>query len=119
MDRPNRPVQSYVTRRILALLLIAGVSGMCGCSGARLFSRREPTAQEIENDPNHSIAGIHGPTERLLNQSRWKQKREDLAKNGDEETKAILSKYDAAQALYDEGKFAQAETQFKAIVKVR
>lgn len=100
---------------VLALCALAAP----GCGSLSKFSRRDRLEAQIEHDPSHSITGIQGPTERSLNNSSWKKKREELAKDGDQETTQALAEYDAALELYDQGKWAEAEKKFSALAKKR
>jgi len=112
------PVQSSV-RSALSVLILGGIVLASGCGSLSSFSRKEQVRQELESNPKYSIGGVRGPTERALNRATWNKRREQLLKDGDAETTAALSEFDAAQALYDAGKFKEAEKAFLALSKER
>ncbi|WP_437206465.1 outer membrane protein assembly factor BamD [Planctomicrobium sp. SH664] len=119
MLRPTR-APKWQLRSVLTLSLAAGTGLLAGCGSLSPFHRS--AAEEmaaIDADPRYSIQGTRGPTERALNGTLWKRNREELAKNGDAETKAALARFDAAQEKYDAGKFAEAEKEFSQLAKDR
>lgn len=99
--------------------MLGGMLASSGCGSLSSFSRKESIREQVEKDPRYSIDNIHGPTGRAMNQANWLKKREDLVRNGDPETTAALSAFDAAQALYDAGKFKESEKAFKKVAKER
>jgi len=101
------------------LLLATGTFFVSGCGSLSAVSRKEKVREELKQDPKYTINGVQGPTERDLSKKRWERKRSELLKAGDDATKQALTSYDAAQALYDQEKFAEAEKAFAKIVKER
>lgn len=99
-------------------LMIGGMVIGSGCGSLKL-SRQEQVREELDKNPRYSIAGIQGPTERSLSQSNWDRKRADLQRSGDPETTAALAEFDAAKALYDAGKYKEAEKGFHRLAKER
>lgn len=103
----------------LALLLSLGTVAGTGCGSLSSMTRKEKVSEAIANDPRYSIAGVQGPTERRLNAANWERKKSELLREGDAATTAALTNFDAAQALFDAGKFSEAEKSFAKIAKER
>ncbi|WP_437224873.1 tetratricopeptide repeat protein [Planctomicrobium sp. SH661] len=108
-----------MARCTLALLLSSGMAVGSGCGSMSSLTRKEQVKEELDNNPKYSIAGVQGPTERNLSKTNWERKRAELLKHGDEATTRALQNYDDARALYDQGKYAEAEKGFKSVVKER
>lgn len=115
----NFQSHSDTSRRVHRWLAVALSLAGLGASGCGSLSRWRNGAGNVEDDPNHSIAGIEGPTARLLNSANWSRRREDLARTGDEQTKKALAEYDRAEGLYASGKYDEAEKAFKDLAKLR
>jgi len=107
------------TRSLLVLLLVAGTMFVVGCGSLSAVSRKEQVRQELNENPKYAIDGVQGPVERNLSKKSWERKRSELLRGGDQATKQALTNYDAAQALYDQEKFAESEKAFQKIVKER
>ena len=119
MHRSKTNFRRRLTATGLTALLAVPLFGMSGCASMMPFSRKSQMVEETRNDPRYTIDGVQGPTERQLSERRWKRDREELARTGDEATLKALEAYDAAQALYDQGKYADAEERFDGVVKLR
>lgn len=96
------------------LLCIIAVSGC-----ASPWSKRASLEDQIQNDPNYSIAGIQGPNERRLRSASWKREREQLANSGDPAMAEALNKYEKARELFDQKKYVEAEKAFDNLVSER
>ncbi len=112
---PKQP-RDYSRISVSILLLMICVSG---CAGMPLLSRKQSLEEKIENDPNYSIAGVQGPTERNLRNTRWKKDREHLERNTDADMTAALAEYDRGQKLYDAKNYPAAEKVFRNLVQSR
>lgn len=106
-------------RLLLALLLSLGTAWGTGCGSLSSFSRKEALKKELAENPKYSIDGIQGPNQRDLSQKAWDRKRAELLREGDQATRKSLTDFDAAQALYDQEKYGEAEKLFHKIVKER
>jgi len=115
----NLQYYRLLMRSSLVLLLSSGVTMESGCGSLSNYSRKEQVRAELHDNPKYSIGSIQGPTERGLARTNWERKRAELLKEGDDATSRALANFDAAQVLYDEEKFAEAEKAFKGIVKER
>lgn len=119
MPEPMRLNHRPLVRSMLILLLSCGMAVGSGCGSLSSFSRKERVERELAENPKYSISGVQGPTERGLSKTSWERKRAELLREGDAATTQALNNYDAALALYDQGKFAEAEKAFKSVVKAR
>jgi hypothetical protein len=62
---------------------------------------------------------IKGPTERLLRARNWEREKETAIAQGNESAIDGLTEYQAAEDLYKDGKYREAEKAFKALSKQR
>lgn len=115
------PFSSFRFPRPLAaaLLLAWGVVCLNGCTSLPLFNNRAALEKQLDKDPNYSIAGIQGPTERRLNSTQWNKTRKDVSPEDDPETADALAAYARARELFDQEEYAAAEKEFKRIAKQR
>lgn len=60
-----------------------------------------------------------GPMERALKRIAWENQKADAVNGGDEHTIDGLNEYQAAEALYREGRLSEAEKAFKTLAKSR
>ena len=104
---------------MLVLLLSCGLAGGSGCGSLSSFSRKEQVKKELAENPRYSIDGVQGPAQRDVSQKNWERKRAEMLRAGDQATQRSLTNFDAAQALYDQGNYAEAEKLFQGIVKER
>ncbi|MCA9076641.1 MAG: tetratricopeptide repeat protein [Planctomycetaceae bacterium] len=121
----------------LLAFIVAGVSTLAGCattldvSALKLdpFRKDRTESDEIElasasdekvdRGERPSIDGVMGPIERELHQASWeKQKREAAAADGQYGIEG-LAEYEAAEKLFEEGKYHAAEKAFKKLAKDR
>lgn len=114
-----RVLNGQTGQNVMTAALLAGLMMASGCGSLKSSTRAEAVRKELETNPKYSIGGIQGPTERALSQAKWEQKRKDLERGADPETAAALATFDRAQALYDQGKFKEAEKAFKNLGKER
>lgn len=101
-----------ILRGVLMALALCAIflSEGCGSLGLR---REKNLARRSPEGPS----GVAGPTERKLLANRWKRERQ--ARGKDPEMDRALAKYDAAEALYNAGKYSEAEDAFKKLAKER
>ncbi|MCA8999956.1 MAG: tetratricopeptide repeat protein [Planctomycetaceae bacterium] len=107
----------WLGRGAVALAMAWGTFGASGCGSFSYLTNRRSIEEQIENDPNYSIANVQGPTERKLRAAQWSRDRENLA--GDEGLSAAYKRYEAAVELYDQGRYSEAEKLFASIAKER
>jgi len=101
---------SFGTLTILMLVCL-----LSGCQSLTNL-RHQRASNSIDNDPNHSIAGVQGPTERRLLNAKHQQDRSRMNDKGMEQA---LADYERARQLYDEGKYDQAAHLFGRIAAAR
>ncbi len=99
-----------VTQTLWALLVVC-VTLFSGC--VTPWERKS-----LLSDKHANIDNIHGPTERQLNQFFW-QKKKDEIENSDGTLKPIpgTDEYVAAENLYQEKQYAEAQVAFKKVAK--
>jgi len=66
-----------------------------------------------------SEAGYMGPMERALKRSSWDRQKRDAVASGDALSIDGLPEYQAAESLYLDGKFVEAEKAFQKLAKTR
>lgn len=101
----------------LIITLLLGIIVVSGCASP--WSKRASLEEQIQNDPNYSIAGIQGPNERRLRSASWKREREQLVNSGDPAMAKALNEYEKARELFDQKKYAEAEKAFHNLVSQR
>ncbi|HET6422709.1 MAG TPA: tetratricopeptide repeat protein, partial [Planctomycetaceae bacterium] len=92
-------------------LVWIGVTSLNGC--VTPFERKT-----LLEDKRANIDGVQGPTERRLRDYLWRQKQEEIA-NSDGTLKPIAGteQYVAAEALYEDKQYAEAQAEFKKVAK--
>lgn len=112
MTSKNNPQHRW--RGFLRSTCLLGAISFSGCSGLSMFSQ-PASAQDrkVASDPG-SIDKIMGPTERRLRSEHAGLSAEDEADLANARTD-----YNRAIALFDEGRYAEAEKEFKKIIKQR
>lgn len=73
-------------------------------------------AKDEQKDGDYNI---QGPTQRLLNARNWQREKETAIAQGNEAAIEGLPEYQAAEDLYKEGKYKEAEKAFKTLAKER
>jgi TolA-binding protein len=98
---------------VSSLLVLSGIAGV-GCTTMKWQS---PLAS---NFPDPKIDGVQGPTERRLRRDKITQASASRLADEDGTSLAPIAgteDYEAAEALFKDGKFAEAETAFKKVAK--
>ena len=112
--------QSRIDRTwISAVACLMTLASLTGCGSMSLLSRRNAMDDRITNDPNHSIAGIQGPTERSLRRARWNDEKQNLANGAESGLADAYQEYLRAESLYENGQLAEAEVAFRELAKSR
>ncbi len=141
MDSPLSPFGPASTRMSLSRFLAAQLSSrpwrpvIAGCLSMTLWSGCQAThttrSKAVTMVADRSTGGddesgkkdgdwnIKGPTERLLNGKRWQQQKETAIAQGNTAAIDGLPEYQAAEELYNAGKYKEAEKAFKALAKER
>lgn len=76
-------------------------------------------AQVSADDDRPTIDNVMGPTERKLKQTSWEREQQEAAANGTIDRIPGLAQYQAAEKLYQAGRYREAEQAFKALAKER
>ncbi|MCA9081033.1 MAG: tetratricopeptide repeat protein [Planctomycetaceae bacterium] len=111
------------SRSPFAHLLMWGLLGaLTGCAGgpAGLTTRGQSDASiQLVQNREYSAGSIQGPTERRLKAQSWEKRREEIQAGPNSQMSADLDRFDAAVALYNEQRYAEAEDAFKKLAKDR
>jgi outer membrane protein assembly factor BamD (BamD/ComL family) len=113
--RVLRRSRRCLTWGLLALALGAALT-LAGCRSAFDVSALKPGGGL---DQRESIAGIMGPTERNLKRAAWQRKKTEMTAGRNPEDQAAIAELEAAQKLYDAGRYRDAEKAFKSLAEAR
>src|SRR5690606_7646769 len=97
-------------------LALGVVLTLSGCKSAFDVSALRPGGRL---DKRESIGGIMGPTERNLRRAAWERRKTEMTAGRNPEDRAAIAQLDAAQKLYEAGRYADAEDAYKALAKSR
>lgn len=123
LPQTQRPVKWCLA---LAAILLGG-----GCAnrdalvrspGSQRGDVRLVANSDQDSDPyaeTDSDTRYMGPMERTLKRSRWERKKADAVASGEAFSIEGLHEYQAAEALYLDGRFSEAEKAFKKLAKAR
>lgn len=109
---PNTPRCLPARRALVGWCVIwIGVTSFAGC--VTPWERKS-----LLNDKHANIDNVQGPTERRLRDYLWRKEQEEAA-NGDGTLKPIAGteQYVAAEALYEDKQYAEAQAAFKKVAK--
>lgn len=112
--------QSVLSRWIIGMasMLIA----LTGCAKqGSLVSQQKPQSSSIRfvANQNSDDSAYSGPLERTLRGSRWEKQKADAVTSGESFAIDGLHDYQAAESLYLDGRYAEAEKAFKRLAKQR
>lgn len=119
---------SWRSVAVLVLLSSAGCShrvGLIQSTDSKVTESVELVAQSNRKPGRGTTrdrstdSGYSGPIERALNRSKWEQEKADAVASGQAFTIEGLHEYQAAESLYHEGRFKEAEKAFKKLAKAR
>ena len=128
-----RPWRPTAISRASLMLGCVGMMLWSGCQ-ATTHSRMKPVSMSGSQTPITMVAdrdekpedekkdgdwNIKGPTERMLSGKRWQQQKETAIAQGNASAIDGLPEYQAAEDLYNAGKYKEAEKAFKALAKER
>lgn len=106
-----------LVRGVLLLVLLCSVG--CANRGSLVgLSQGKSQAVHFVADRGED-AGYAGPMERALRGNRWENKKSDAVTSGESFAIDGLHEYQAAEALYLDGRYAEAEKAFKRLAKER
>lgn len=115
---PQNSLPPLVRGAILLVLLIsagcANRSSLVGLSQGRSQAVRFVADRESGDD-----GGYAGPLERALRGNRWEKEKSEAVANGDAFAIDGLHEYQAAESLYLDGRYSEAEKAFKRLAKER
>ena len=115
---PQNSLSPLVRGAILLVLVIsvgcANRSSLVGLSQGRSQAVRFVADRESGQDGSYA-----GPMERALRGNRWEQKKSDAVTSGEAFAIDGLHDYQAAESLYLDGRYAEAEKAFKKLAKER
>jgi hypothetical protein len=101
--------------RVVLFALVSGV--LLGGTGCGSLGLRRSADKKLSRRSIDGPSGVAGPTERKLLADRWRKER--AAGGKDPAMERALAKYDAAEDLYNSGKYGEAEDAFKKLAKER
>lgn len=102
---------------LLVLLIGAGCANRSSLVG---LSQGQSQAVRFVADRDSADDGSYaGPLERALRSNRWEQKKSEAVANGDAFSIDGLHEYQAAEALYLDKRYAEAEKAFKQLARER
>ncbi|WP_417849882.1 tetratricopeptide repeat protein [Thalassoglobus sp.] len=106
-------------QRIAASTLIAGAITLSGCGSLSLFSHRAVADDQPDAKTRSPLAKIMGPTERGLKSVSFTKETESVQGGTEVDLQMAYQELKEAQLLFDNGRYADAEKAFNAIVKQR
>lgn len=117
-----RPTRLTHFRKYRGLALLAALWGSGCANHASLVRSQNPNQADIRlaaGSDRSSPPGYMGPMERALKGDRWKQEKSEALAQNDPSMIDGLAEYQAAEALYEDGKLKEAEKAFKRLAKKR
>ncbi|RLS53758.1 MAG: hypothetical protein DWH91_13575 [Planctomycetota bacterium] len=108
------PSPRTLMNRATALMVVCGMGclAMTGCSSMPLAQRQTDSV-----DVRLVQDSYQGPEERAVSRKRWEIRKSQASTGG--QTIEGLSEYEAAESLYDAGRYAEAEKAFHKLAKSR
>ena len=126
MDSPDMssplPTRSASFPKFRGLALLATLWGSGCANQANLVRSQTPNRADIRlaaSSTSQSPPGYMGPLERSLKGAKWKREKSEALTQNDPSQIEGLTEYQAAEALYEEGRFKEAEKAFKRLAKQR
>lgn len=113
----NSPTPLVRGVALLVLLISAGCANrgaLVGLNSGKSRAVQFVADRGAENDANYA-----GPMERALRGNRWEKKKTDAVTSGESFAIDGLHDYQAAESLYLDGRYAEAEKAFKQLAKER
>ncbi len=117
-----RPARCSFSPKIRGLALLVTLWGS-GCASRMNFVRSQtPNGDDVQlvaRSEGRSDPGYMGPMERTLKGARWNREKSEALAQNDPGLIDGLKEYQAAEALYQEGRLKDAEKAFKRLAKQR
>lgn len=117
-----RPTRLTHFRKYRGLALLAALWGSGCVNHSSLVRSQNPNQADIRlaaDSDRSSPPGYMGPMERALKGDRWKKEKSEALAQNDPSMIDGLAEYQAAEALYEQGKLKEAEKAFKRLAKKR
>ncbi|MEZ6057158.1 MAG: tetratricopeptide repeat protein [Planctomycetaceae bacterium] len=103
------------SRRVLPLCLL-GLIVILGATGCQTFGPKFTGLRKDRGD-GASIAGVQGPEERAVRNATQQRIRRDVSELESTQLGKEFAELEAAQRLYDDGRYAQADEAFQRIAE--
>lgn len=111
--------QLKIWQRFVASTLLVGAVSFSGCGSLSLFSNRAVADDQGQTRFQSPIAKIMGPTERRLRNDSQSKQDPNLHGGSDADLAVANKQLQKAKELYDDGRYAESEKAFKALVAQR
>lgn len=119
---PLRSTRLASTPTFRGLVLLALLSGSGCANRLGMVRSQSPTPADIRlaaDSGDQTSSGYMGPMERTLKGAKWKREKSEALAQNDPSMIDGLAEYQAAEALYNEGRHKEAEKAFKRLAKQR